>query len=129
MNRGNPRQEQFHRPDDFVGFARLLDDASGRLAMRLVAWCLTPNYFHLVVWQHLDGDLSHWLKWLLTSHVRRYHRQYESSGRVWEGRVSDPARRAPAERAPLHRAQPDPSRPGQARGGLRLVVAQRRAWG
>lgn len=26
------------------------------------------------------------MQWLLTSHVRRYHRQYHGSGHVWQGR-------------------------------------------
>jgi putative transposase len=26
------------------------------------------------------------MQWLLTAHVRRYHRHYQSSGRVWQGR-------------------------------------------
>ena len=26
------------------------------------------------------------MQWLLTSHVRRYHKHYGSSGHVWQGR-------------------------------------------
>ena len=26
------------------------------------------------------------MQWLMTSHVRRYHRRYQSSGHVWQGR-------------------------------------------
>ena len=44
------------------------------------------NHFHLVAWPREDGDLSKWMQWLTTSHVRRYHRHYESSGHVWQGR-------------------------------------------
>jgi putative transposase len=45
-----------------------------------------PNYFHLAVWPTGDGDLGRYMQWLLTSHVRRYHRHYGSSGHVWQGR-------------------------------------------
>jgi hypothetical protein len=34
----------------------------------------------------IDGDLSRWMQWLLTAHVRRYHRHYGGSGHVWQGR-------------------------------------------
>ncbi|HUG89208.1 MAG TPA: transposase, partial [Planctomycetaceae bacterium] len=44
------------------------------------------NHFHLVLWPHKDGDLSRWMQWLLTAHVRRYHRHYGGSGHVWQGR-------------------------------------------
>ena len=45
-----------------------------------------PNHFHLVAWPREDGDLSRWMQWLLTAHVRRYHRHYHGSGHVWQGR-------------------------------------------
>ena len=54
--------------------------------MRILGWCLMPNHFHLVLWTHHDGDLGRWMQWLLTSHVRRYHRHYGGSGHVWQGR-------------------------------------------
>ena len=86
LNRGNGRLEVFHKDDDYAAFLRLLCEASERVPMRLLAYCLMPNHFHLVVWTHEDGDLSRWMQWLLTSHVRRYHRHYHSSGHVWHGR-------------------------------------------
>jgi putative transposase len=45
-----------------------------------------PNHFHLVLWPRHDGDLGRWMQWLMTSHVRRYHRHYGGSGHVWQGR-------------------------------------------
>jgi putative transposase len=54
--------------------------------MRVLAYCLLPNHFHLVLWPREDGDLSRWMHWLLTTHVRRYLRHYQSSGDVWQGR-------------------------------------------
>lgn len=86
LNRGNGRAEVFHQDDDYAAFVRLLTQASGRVPMRLLAWCLMPNHFHLVLWPREDGDLSRWMQWLLTSHVRRYHRHYGGSGHVWGGR-------------------------------------------
>jgi putative transposase len=54
--------------------------------MRVLAYCLMPNHFHLALWPRRDGDLSRWMQWLMTAHVRRYHRHYHSSGHVWQGR-------------------------------------------
>jgi len=45
-----------------------------------------PNHFHLALWPRRDGDLSRFMQWLLTAHVRRYHQHYHSSGHVWQGR-------------------------------------------
>lgn len=86
LNRGNGRQTVFHKPQDYVAFTNLMQLAHERLAMRVIAWCLMPNHFHLVLWPHHDGDLSSWMQWLMTSHVRRYHKHYGSDGHVWQGR-------------------------------------------
>jgi putative transposase len=86
LNRGNARAEVFHKPEDFEAFANLFEPACERLPMRVLGWCLMPNHFHLVLWPRGDGDLGRWMQWLLTSHVRRYHRHYQGSGHVWQGR-------------------------------------------
>ena len=54
--------------------------------MRVLAYCLMPNHFHLVLWPRKDGDLSRWMQWLQTTHVRRYHEHYRTTGHVWQGR-------------------------------------------
>src|SRR6266571_135456 len=60
--------------------------ADEHVPMRLLAVCLMPNHFHLVLWPREDGQLSAYMAWLLTAHVRRYHQHYHSSGHVWQGR-------------------------------------------
>ena len=86
LNRGNGRNTVFHKDGDYAAFLKLMDQANERTPMRLLSYCLMPNHFHLVLWPKLDGDLSKWMQWLTTSHVRRYHRHYNSSGHVWQGR-------------------------------------------
>ena len=86
INRGNGRSEVFHKDGDYAAFGRLINEASERLPMRLLAYCLMPNHFHLVLRPYADGDMSRWMQWLMTSHVRRYHRHYDGSGHVWQGR-------------------------------------------
>jgi hypothetical protein len=54
--------------------------------MRLLAYCLLPNHFHLALWPRGHGDLSDYMIGLLTAHVRRYLRHYHSSGHVLQGR-------------------------------------------
>lgn len=86
INRGNGRAEVFHKALDYQRFTEMMRQACERLPLRVVGWCLMPNHFHLVLWPFHDGDLSCWMQWLMTSHVRRYHRHYGSSGHVWQGR-------------------------------------------
>jgi putative transposase len=86
LNRGNGRATVFHKESDYAAFLDLLAAANERLPMRILGYVLMPNHFHLVLWPHAAGDLSRWMQWLMTSHVRRYHRHYHSSGHVWQGR-------------------------------------------
>ena len=76
----------WHKDGDYLAFLKLLKQAGDRIPMRILSYCLMPNHFHLVLWPKGDGDLSKWMQWLTTSHVRRYHRHYNSSGHVWQGR-------------------------------------------
>ena len=86
LNRGNARAEVFHKDEDYAAFIGLFEPACERLRMRILGYCLMPNHFHLVLRPYADGDLGRWMQWLMTSHVRRYHRHYGSSGHIWQGR-------------------------------------------
>jgi putative transposase len=86
INRGNARAPVFHDSSDYQAFVRLIGEACTRLPLDVLAACLMPNHIHLVLQPYGDGDLSRWMQWLLTAHVRRYHRRYGSSGHVWQGR-------------------------------------------
>ena len=86
LNRGNARSAVFHKLDDYRAFVEIMAEASVRIPMRILAYCLMPNHFHFALWPRDDGDLSRWMHWLLTTHVRRYLRHYHSSGHIWQGR-------------------------------------------
>ena len=86
INRGNRQETVFHDQGDYSRFMFLVARACERVPIRLLAWCLMPNHFHLVLWPQQDGEMSRWMHWLLSSHVRCHHRRYETSGRIWQGR-------------------------------------------
>ena len=60
----------------------------GSSSMRVLAYCLMPNHFHLVLWPRADRDVSRWMHWLMNTHVRRYLRRYRSNGHVRQGRFN-----------------------------------------
>jgi len=86
INRGNGRQEIFHKEKDYEAFVKLMKEAKERYPVKVYGYCLMPNHFHMAVRPEKGEELSKWMQWLMTSHVRRYHRHYESSGHVWQGR-------------------------------------------
>lgn len=86
LNRGNGRQEIFHKDRDYEAFINLMRQAKERYSVKIFAYCLMPNHFHMVLMPDKGEELSKWMQWLMTSHVRRYHRHYGSSGHIWQGR-------------------------------------------
>jgi hypothetical protein len=59
----------FIKPATMRLSSKLLGEAGDRAGMRLLAYCLMPNHFHLAVWPVYDGDLSRYMMWLMTAHV------------------------------------------------------------
>ena len=86
INRGNCRQEVFHKQEDYAAFANLMKESVGRHEVSVYSWCIMPNHFHLLVRPEKAEALSNWMQWFMTSHVRRYHKHYRTSGHVWQGR-------------------------------------------
>jgi putative transposase len=86
LNRGNGKQEVFHKPADYQAFINLMHEAKELYPLGVFGYCLMPNHFHIVVCPKKTDHLSGWMHWLMTSHVRRYHAHYRSCGHVWQGR-------------------------------------------
>ncbi len=86
LNRGNGGQEVFHKDQDYESFIDLMKEAKVRHTLKILAYCLMPNHFHIVAVPARAEELSKGTQWLMTSHVRRYHRHYGSSGHIWQGR-------------------------------------------
>ena len=88
LNRANARMTLFEDDGDYLAFQRVLAEACDRVGMRLLAYCVMPNHWHLVVWPRGDGDLSRFMSWLTLTHTQRWHRHRNSvgNGHVYQGR-------------------------------------------
>ena len=88
INRANARACLFDDRGDYQAFERVLGEAIARESMRLLAYCVMPNHFHLVLWPRADGDLSRFMGWLTMTHTQRWHahRNTVGSGHLYQGR-------------------------------------------
>ena len=86
LNRGNGGATVFHKDADYTAFLDLLAAAKKKFPVKVFGLCLMPNHFHLVVQPATEATLSPFMQWWMTSHVRRYHQHYRSTGHVWQGR-------------------------------------------
>jgi putative transposase len=86
FNRGNERQQVFTNDLEYAHFIQLLQGAKKHQAMRILAFCLMPNHFHLCLWPHGDGNLGKFMQWLMTTHVSHFRKSKPGVGHVWQGR-------------------------------------------
>lgn len=88
LNRANTRAEILSKPADYEAFERVLAEAAPRVNIRLAAYCLMPNHWHLVLWPREDGDLPRFMQWLTVTHARRWHAHRHSggTGHLYQGR-------------------------------------------
>jgi putative transposase len=49
INRGNCGMPVFEKDQDYLGFAKHLEEGWRRVGMRIVAYCVMGNHWHLVL--------------------------------------------------------------------------------
>ena len=88
LNRANARVQIFDNDKDYLDFEKILQEAVERFDMRLLAYCIMPNHWHLVVYPKQDGDLSKFMGWLSNTHTRRWHATKNTTGQghLYQGR-------------------------------------------
>src|SRR6516164_7839719 len=88
LNRAVGRATLFAKPADYAAFEKVLRQAHERLRMRLLAYVLMPNHWHLVLWPQRDGELSDFGHWLTLTHTQRWHAHYHDvgAGHLYQGR-------------------------------------------
>jgi len=86
LNRSNADQKIFHKDEDYDAFVNLITEAKREHAVNIFSYCLMPTHFHMAIRAIKAEELSRFMQWLMTSHVRRYHAHYKTSGHVWQGR-------------------------------------------
>ena len=58
LNRGNERRTIFEADGDYLAFLRVLGETVEHVPLRILAWCLMPNHWHLLLWPQRDGELG-----------------------------------------------------------------------
>jgi len=88
LNRRVGRLRLFEKPTDYVAFEKILAEAQTQSRIRLAAYCLMPNHWHLLLWPRRDGELSEVLRWITVTHTQRWHAHHHTAGTgpVYQGR-------------------------------------------
>lgn len=80
INRANGRTRIFHTIRDYKHFESILEDGKDIVDMRILAYCIMPNHWHLVLYPKNDTDLSEYMHWITTTHVRQRRTKTKSVG-------------------------------------------------
>ena len=93
INRGNRRGRIFLEPADYDDFLDAMATAAARTGMRVLAFCLMTNHWHLVVWPLRSRDLSGYMQQLMNRHIRVHQRRHGTSGtgHIYQGRFKSVA--------------------------------------
>ena len=88
LNRAAGRQRIFTEPADYAAFERILTAAQERLGMRILAYCIMPNHWHLVLWPSEDGAMPRFMARVTQIHTQRWHARNGSTGKgpLYQGR-------------------------------------------
>jgi len=89
LNRRVMRLTMFEKAEDYAAFERVLAASLERPdSPGLLAYCLMPNHWHLVVRAGQQTDLSTWMQWLTVTHTHRRHAHYRTIGEgpLYQGR-------------------------------------------
>lgn len=83
---------------DFINLVENQEDFISKLAslpaikpasINIIAYCLMPNHFHLILKQLTDNGISGFITQILDSYSKYFNKKYERNGPLWEGRFKN----------------------------------------
>jgi putative transposase len=88
LNRRVGRLPLFSKAADYAAFETILAEAQAQTKIRIAAYCLMPNHWHLLLWPRQDGELSEVMRWITVTHTQRWHASHHTAGTgaVYQGR-------------------------------------------
>jgi putative transposase len=81
LNRGHGRCRLFETDRDYQAFIEVLVLACQRFpGVRLLAYCVMPNHWHLVLSPTADGELGAFMRWMTQTHAQRWRHAKRTVG-------------------------------------------------
>ena len=85
MNRGRSRTKIFNSPEDYLVFIELLREATFLWKVKIAAYCLMSNHYHLLV-QTPGANLSRCMRHINGIYTQYFNRTNRSDGPLFRGR-------------------------------------------
>ena len=78
LNRGVARMQLFEKAADYQAFEQVLRETLDQSPMRICAYAVMPNHWHLLLWPECDGELAAFMQRLTITDVRRWQERSEA---------------------------------------------------
>ena len=85
MNRGRRGEAIFTIKEDYGAFVDLLEELDEVFNVRIVAYCLMPSHYHILV-QTPDANISRSMRHLNGVYTQRYNKRHRFDGQLFRGR-------------------------------------------
>lgn len=88
INRANARSAIFKKEGDYKAFVKVLFEAREKFPVEILAFCIMPNHWHLILKPLQNGSLSRFMAWLTMTHAQRWHAHHNTvgTGHLYQGR-------------------------------------------
>lgn len=83
--RGNNKSPIFHERRDYQRFLSKLKEYKDKFKVKIHAFCLLPNHFHLLI-EPLKTGVKVFMHPLMTSYAKYFSFKYEVIGHIWQER-------------------------------------------
>ncbi len=85
FNRGNEKKNIFFERENYLFFLRRLKAGVEKSHVSVLAYCLMPNHFHLLLQETLAGGITNLMLALQTSYAKAINKRYQRFGHLFQG--------------------------------------------
>jgi len=85
FNRGCDKRDIFLGDNNYRLFLKKIRLSKDKYNLEIIAYCLMPNHFHLLVRQNSETLISRWIQKVLNGYVQTFNKQIARKGTLFEG--------------------------------------------
>jgi len=86
INRGNEKQPIYYNEDNYHFFLGRLRKYASKGKQIVIAYCLMPNHFHLLLKETVDDNLKNTMLSLQTSYAKAINKKFKRNGHLFQGK-------------------------------------------
>jgi len=85
-NRGCNHDNIFFKKENYRYLIKKFEETISLYSIEMIAYCLMPNHYHLLVRQNSERPISKWLQQIFNGYTQAVNKQEGRSGTLFQGR-------------------------------------------